>query len=182
MNSQILHYLSHGDLTAKPNIARLNGGEVVFDDGSREQIDLIIYATGYRWELPYLQEGLVRWQDGRPDLYMSVFSREHPALFVLGLFESNVAAYQLFDQLADLIARVLLAQSSGKEVAGRFAHLVRSDRPDLGGGIRYIGSARHVGYIDFGAFEGQIDRVRRHMAWPRTALGHYGDVLDEVGQ
>ena len=63
VNSQILHYLSHGDLTAKPNIARLNGGEVVFDDGSREPIDLIIYATGYRWELPYLQEGLVRSQD-----------------------------------------------------------------------------------------------------------------------
>ena len=182
VNSQILHYLSHGDLIAKPNIARLSGGEVVFDDGSREQIDLIIYATGYRWELPYLQEGLVRWQDGRPDLYMSVFSREHSALFVLGLFESNVAAYQLFDHLADLIARALLAQGSGKEVASRFAHLVRSDRPDLQGGIRYIGSARHVGYIDFGAFEGQIDRVRRHMAWPRIAPGSYSDVLlDEVG-
>ena len=112
---------------------------------------------------------------------MSVFSREHPALFVLGLFETNVAAYQLFDQLADLIARALLARGQRERSGRPLRALGGSDRPDLGGGIRYIRSARHVGYIDFGAFEGQIDRVRRHMAWPRTALGHYGDVLDEVG-
>jgi hypothetical protein len=175
VNSQILHYLSHGDLTAKPNIARLNGEEVIFDDGSREQIDLIICATGYRGELPYLQQGLVRWKDGRPDLYMGVFSREHPALFVLGLFETNGAAYQLFDQLADLIARALLALGSGNEAAVRFTHLVRTHRPNLGGGIRYIGSPRHVGYTDLGTLQKQIDRVRRHMAWPRIMPGALPD-------
>jgi Flavin-binding monooxygenase-like len=180
VNSQVLHYLSHGDLIAKPNISSLNGAEVVFDDGSREGIDVIIYATGYRWELPYLEGGLIRWEEGRPDLYMSVFAREHPTLFVLGLFESNVAAYQLFDQLADLIARVLLVQESGQKEARRFANFLRTDRPELGGGIRYVGSARHIGYIDFRAFEKHIDRVRRYMGWPPILPGCYRDALQET--
>ena len=109
--------LSHGDLTAKPNVGVLNGSRSSFSDGSRERIDLIICATGYRWQLPYLEEGLVRWAGGRPNLYMGVFSREHPNLFVLGLMESNAAAYQLFDELADLIARAFLAERDGGEDA-----------------------------------------------------------------
>ena len=179
VNSQVLHYLAHGDLIAKPNISHLNGADVVFDDGSREAIDLIIYATGYSWELPYLEEGLIQWQEGRPDLYMSAFSREHPALFVLGLFESNVAAYQLFDKLADVIARVLLVQQCGRDET-HFANLLRSDRPELGGGIRYVGSERHIGYIDFGAFEKHIDRVRRSMGWPPILPGWYKDALQKI--
>jgi hypothetical protein len=175
-----LHYLSHGDLIAKPNISRLNDAEVVFDDGSREKIDLILYATGYRWELPYLEEGLIRWEEEKPDLYMNVFSREHPALFVLGLAESNVAAYQMFDQLADLIARVLLAQQGEREEARRFANLLKTDRPQLGGGISYVASPRHVGYVDFSAFESHIDRVRRYIGWPPVRPGSYKDVLKET--
>jgi hypothetical protein len=180
VNSQLLHYLSHGDLIAKPNISRLNDAEVVFDDGSREKIDLILYATGYRWELPYLEEGLIRWEEEKPDLYMNVFSREHPALFVLGLAESNVAAYQMFDQLADLIARVLLAQQGEREEARRFANLLKTDRPQLGGGISYVASPRHVGYVDFSAFESHIDRVRRYIGWPPVRPGSYKDVLKET--
>jgi hypothetical protein len=42
MNTQILHYLGHGDCIAKGDIERLDGKDVVFKDGSREQIDLVI--------------------------------------------------------------------------------------------------------------------------------------------
>jgi len=181
VNSQILHYLSHGDLTAKPNVGVLDGSEVVFSDGSRERIDLIICATGYRWQLPYLEEDLVRWAGGRPNLYMGVFSREHPNLFVLGLMESNAAAYQLFDQLADLIARAILAERDEGEEAQRFKALMWTDHPNVSGGIRYVRSERHVGYVDFGAFQKQIDRVRRHMGWARIQPGHYRQVLQTPG-
>ena len=181
VNSQMLHYLAHGDLTAKPNIGFLNGSEVVFSDGSREQIDLIIFATGYRWQLPYLEDGLVRWSQGRPELYMNTFSREHSNLFVLGLMESNAAAYQLFDNLADLIARAFLAQQRGGEDADRLKTLLWTDRPDVSGGIRYVRSERHVGYVDFGAYQKHIDRIRRCLNWPPIRPGHYNAALKDPG-
>jgi hypothetical protein len=108
---------------------------------------------------------------------MGVFSREHPSLFVLGLMESNAAAYQLFDQLADLIARAILAERDEGEEAQRFKALIWTDHPNVSGGIRYVRSERHVRYVDFGAFQKQIDRVRQHMGWSRIQPGHYREVL-----
>jgi len=179
VNSQILHYLSHGDLKAKPNVGCLDGNEAVFDDGTREPIDLIIYATGYRWRLPYLQDGLLTWEEGRPDLYMKIFSREHPRLFVLGLFETNSAGYQLFDNMADLIARAILAQRSNRDEAQRLGRMMWTDRPNFSGGIQYVKSERHVGYLEFDAYAKQMDRLRRHMGWPQIARDHYVGALQQ---
>lgn len=36
LNSEILHHLRHGDIVIRPDIARLDGREVVFTDGTRE--------------------------------------------------------------------------------------------------------------------------------------------------
>ena len=38
VNSQLLHYLGHGDVTAKGNVERLDGKHVVFKDGSRGRL------------------------------------------------------------------------------------------------------------------------------------------------
>jgi hypothetical protein len=51
--------------------------------------------------------------------------------------------------------------------------MVRDDRPDLTGGVCYLESERHVGYVEINAFRKQIKRVRRRMGWPDIAHGHY---------
>ncbi|HYC80152.1 MAG TPA: NAD(P)-binding domain-containing protein, partial [Solirubrobacterales bacterium] len=46
VSSELLPRLGHGDITAKPNIERYEGGRTVrFVDGSREEIDLVVYCT-----------------------------------------------------------------------------------------------------------------------------------------
>jgi hypothetical protein len=181
INSQIIHHLSHGDLAAKPNVGCFDGSEAVFDDRTRERIDLAICATGYRWRLPYLEDGLVEWKEGRPDLYLRIFSREHPRLFVLGLFETNAAGYKLFDNMADLIARAILAQRDYPAEARRLNALMWTDRPDLGGGIDYVKSERHAGYLEYSALGKSMDRLRRHMQWPAIEPGYY-DIAREPNE
>ena len=178
LNTQILHHLSHGTLVAKPNVGALNGGIVVFEDGTREPIDLVIYATGYSWKLPYLEEGVVEWEAGRPDLYMKLFSREHPRLFVIGLFETNAAGYKLFDNMADLVARAILARRSRSE-ARRLAEFMWTDKHDTGGGIHYVKSERHMGYVDYLAYLKQMTRLRKHMGWPDIEPGQYDHALNK---
>ncbi len=39
MNTQILHYLGHGDLIAKGDVKGFDGRDVIFADGSREEVD-----------------------------------------------------------------------------------------------------------------------------------------------
>ena len=57
VSSELLPRLGHGDITVKPNIDRFAGGRTVrFADGSEEEIDLVVYCTGYKIEFPFLDE------------------------------------------------------------------------------------------------------------------------------
>ena len=46
-----------GDVMPKPNIRELRGRQVVFVDGSVEEIDVIIWCTGYKIIVPVLRRG-----------------------------------------------------------------------------------------------------------------------------
>ncbi|MDX5366141.1 MAG: NAD(P)-binding domain-containing protein, partial [Alphaproteobacteria bacterium] len=154
LNTQLLHYLGHGDIKAKPDVARFEGKTVHFKDGTSEEIDLVLCATGYTWKVPYVDPALFDWKEGRPDLYMNLFSRKNSTLYALGFMETNGGAYKLFDEMADLIARAILARSNG--TAAALDTLVSEDRPDLSGGIKFVGSARHATYVEIDAYRKQI--------------------------
>src|SRR5919204_1914903 len=47
VNSTLLYHLGHGDIIAKPDIQRLDGTRVIFQDGTSEDIDVIVYGTGF---------------------------------------------------------------------------------------------------------------------------------------
>jgi cation diffusion facilitator CzcD-associated flavoprotein CzcO len=53
ISDDLLVRLGHGDITVKPNIERLDGDTVHFVDGSAEQIDVIVYCTGYKISVPF---------------------------------------------------------------------------------------------------------------------------------
>ncbi len=59
MNSRLLHYLGHGDIIARKNVSSFEGREVVFENGNKEEIDLIVAATGYKRIFPFLSEDQV---------------------------------------------------------------------------------------------------------------------------
>ena len=147
LNSQLLHHLQHGNVQVKPDIDRLDGRDVVFKDGSREQIDLVLCATGYRWSAPYAAD-YFKWINGRPQMYLSMFNRQHRNLFGIGYIETNSSAYKLFDTQAWMIASYLKAQRDGAASAARFDELVKTDEPDLSGGLKFIKSARHEVYLE----------------------------------
>lgn len=162
LNTQILHYLGHGDCIAKPNIDRFDGDEVVFTDGSREAIDLVITATGYHHSCPFLDDDVLEMQGGRPDLYLGMFARNHPNLAVLGFVEFASAAYSNFDQMAQLIVADATA-ATDSATARTLQQLKASDRPDLRGGHHYIESDRHSNYVEVDTYLKQLNRVRRQL-------------------
>lgn len=112
VNNQLLHYLQHGDIRAKPGVDRLDGGGVVFTDGSRETVDLIITATGYDWALPYLDRALLTLKNERPQAFLKIFQPERPNLFLNGYIETNGGAYKLFDDMSQLIAQAIEDQAA----------------------------------------------------------------------
>src|SRR5262249_19614676 len=136
VNSQLLYHVGHGDITPKPDIAKLDGGAVEFVDGSRAEVDLIVYATGYNISFPFIDREHLNWQGDRPNLYLHVFHPQYDHLFVAGMIQSDSGLWGLADYQAQLIARFILAAERNEAAAERFRQLKREDRPDLGAGIR----------------------------------------------
>ena len=172
LNSRLLHHLQHGNIRAKPDIERLDGKQVVFKDGTRETIDLVLCATGYRWSCPYATE-FFEWVGGRPQMYLSMFNRNHRNLFGIGYLETNSSAYKLFDTQAYMIASYLKAQRTAPQSAQKFDAIMRQDEPDLSGGINFVKSQRHAVYIDAHTFKTCLRKLRRRMGWGELKDGMY---------
>jgi len=173
LNTQVLHHLSHGDIQAMPDVERFAGKTVHFKNGAAEEVDLVLCATGYDWSIPFVEPGQFRWKGHRPELYLALFSRENPSLYVMGYLETNHGAYRFFDDMADLLARAISARAAGGSAARDVNELIATDQIDLTGGIHFVGTERHATYVDATAYRKQLRRVRRRLGWPELAPGVY---------
>jgi cation diffusion facilitator CzcD-associated flavoprotein CzcO len=157
VNSQLLHHLSHGNITAKPDVASLNGRRVRFEDGTEEELDLIVFATGFRHEIPCLRSTLGN--GGPPALWGQMFVPGHPTLFIAGHFESDGGAYPLVSRQAALFAGL----ARNPAARARIAERMRVPPPDLTGGIRHIDSPRHGIHVNAEAFGNFVGRLAREI-------------------
>ena len=164
LNDQLLHHLRHGDIAARPDIARLDGGEVEFVDGRREAVDLVLLATGYRQSIPYLPDDALEWSGTRPQLYLNLFSRRQPSLMAMGFMETDGGAYRMFDRMADVIAQHAKDRIENPERARRMDQL-KARRPDLSGGVRYLATDRHANYVNHRVYLKTLDELVDEMGW-----------------
>jgi cation diffusion facilitator CzcD-associated flavoprotein CzcO len=174
MNTQILHFLAHGDITAKPDVARLDGRRVHFADGSAEEVDLIVWATGYHASIPFLARVLPHRDGTGPDLFATLIPPGVPDLFVVGHFEADGGAYPLVSKQATLIALLARAHARSPDATRAWIdRLTAGRRPDLSGGVRYVNSPRHANYAQFETYEkyltGLIAKARKEVINSRQA-------------
>ncbi|MGW1345640.1 flavin-containing monooxygenase [Kribbella sp. NPDC002412] len=85
--------LKSGRLDQRPVFTSFQGDTVVWADGTREQVDAVIFATGYRPNLPYLKALGALDSTGTP-IHKRGVSLTHPGLAYLGVefqrsFSSN---------------------------------------------------------------------------------------------
>ena len=85
-----------------------NRRAVYFEDGtSLEDVDHIIFGTGYSWTLPFLPELAATIRNNRlPNLYQHVFWRNDPTLCFVGAIAAGFT-FKVFEWQAVLAARFL---------------------------------------------------------------------------
>lgn len=160
VNSLILHHLGHGDLRVRADVERFDGSTVHFRDGSAGQYDLVLLATGYRLHYPFIDPAHLQWsgRSGAPDLYLNIFTAQHPTLFVLGMLEASGIGWQGRYEQADLVARYLAARRDRPDRAATLDRAVVGPRPDLSGGYHYLGIDRMSYYVNKDAYRGLVRR------------------------
>ena len=169
VNSQLLHYLAHGDIAARPDVAELCGHKVRFVDGSEEEVDLIVYATGYRSSIPVLPRSLLPAGAGAAPFFLNIF-HERPNLYAVGLFETDGAAYPIVSKQAALIAALIRAENESPAAVEWFRRLRSRPQPDLHGGIHYLKSQRHATYVQYDEYVHFLEKTLKKIArMPRTS-------------
>jgi cation diffusion facilitator CzcD-associated flavoprotein CzcO len=166
VNDQILHHLRHGDIGVRSEIASFDGDDVVFTDGKREPFDLVIMATGYQTKVPYLDESVFVWRGNRPNLYLRLFNQTRPGLAALGFTEGDGGAYELFDDMADMIARNAWAAEHDRPQFEALSKRWAGPDPDLSGGVKHQATDRHAAYVNLHAWQKMSKQLRKELGWP----------------
>lgn len=159
INSQLYYYAAHGRVHVKPDVAELCGDEVRFADGSREPIDVIVCATGYRITFPFLDRALLNWRDEKPNLFLNVFHPERDDLFVIGLIQPDSGQFGLVDYQSRLVAAYLAAMEANRPQAESFRNLKRNDAADLSAGLRYLDSPRHLLEVEHFSYRERLKKL-----------------------
>jgi cation diffusion facilitator CzcD-associated flavoprotein CzcO len=161
VNAQILQALGQGDIQPKPDLQELNGREVRFKDGSTEQVDLIIYATGYQVSFPFLEPLHLNATGGRPDFHLHVFHPTYDNLFIIGMIMPDSGVWWLMDLQAQAVARYIRALRGNVAGLRKFQGRKQGPCPDLGGGIHYVRSERHRFEVEHSSYRGRLRQVIR---------------------
>jgi cation diffusion facilitator CzcD-associated flavoprotein CzcO len=164
INGQFLHEIAHRRITPKPDVAELRGDRVRFKDGSEAAIDLIVYATGFKIEIPFIESGLLNWRGERPDFYLHVFHPEKDTLFIAGLIQPDSGQWGLVDLQTQLIARFIHAVDHQPAKAMRFCQLKNKPPAQLGGGIRYLNTARHSIEVEHFSYRERLQKLIRSLS------------------
>ncbi|MEZ4928867.1 MAG: NAD(P)-binding domain-containing protein [Chitinophagales bacterium] len=89
VNSLIVYYAGHGDIDIRGDIDHFEGKTVYFKNGTQEDYDLILLATGYKLYYPFIDNEELNWKGASPHLYLNIFHPEKNNLFVLGMVEAS---------------------------------------------------------------------------------------------
>lgn len=151
INSLILHHLGHGDIKAHRDIRQIDGRTITFSDGESSDYDLILMATGYLLDYPFIEREQLNWpadQDA-PQLYMNVFHPEYDNLFMMGMVEAAGLGWEGRNQQARLVALYIKQRQQNTAAAQQFNEVKRARSGiNLDGGYHYIKLARMAYYVN----------------------------------
>lgn len=161
VNTMVLNHLGQGDLRVRPDVALLDGDTVRFSDGSDGEYDLVLLATGYRLDYPFVDREHLFWQGSTPRLFLNIFPPSFNGLFVAGMIEASGIGWQGRYEQAELLADYLVAAERDPVAAARFRDRVTTRPwPDLTGGYRYLDLDRMAYYVNKTAYRAAVRRER----------------------
>lgn len=123
LNDELPGRIITGKVVVKPSIKEVKENSVVFNNTAKEEpIDIIIFATGYTFAFPFLDESVVKVEDGQASLYKYIFPAHlpKPTLAVIGLIKPLGSMVPTGETQARWVVQVL----KGNWVRKSWAHLL----------------------------------------------------------
>ena len=107
-NGTIINDVAYNRITVKQGIERIEDKTLYFVDGMAEEFDVLIAATGYLIDLPYISREIVPLEDNKLELYKRVVSPGWPGLYFLGFFNLDSALNMVYEHQARWVREIEL--------------------------------------------------------------------------
>uniref|UniRef100_A0A8C6TH99 Flavin-containing monooxygenase n=1 Tax=Neogobius melanostomus TaxID=47308 RepID=A0A8C6TH99_9GOBI len=149
VNDDLPNRILSGTVQVKPNIRRIQGSSIEFEDGSVvENIDLVVFATGYTFSYPFLASQVVSVTNNKASLFKYVFPPEldKPTLAIIGLVQPLGAIMPISEMQARWATRVF---KGVVKLPSPSAMLQDIKYKEEAMAKRYVASPRHTIQVDY---------------------------------
>lgn len=119
VSTEVFHYLKHGRITPRPDVAAVDGRRVRFVDGRAADYDIVVFATGFDVSFPFLEPGMVPVDGKTPQLLGGMLRPEHRHLWIVGAYQPRYGIGPLLTPLGKVIAKWVPLQDELSVPLGR---------------------------------------------------------------
>ena len=153
VSSELLLRLGSGDAVAKPNVEELLGDRVRFTDGSVEEVDVIVYATGYKITFPFFDPGLISAPRNVLPLYKRMFKPGMDDLAFIGFGQAIPTIFPFSECQAKLAGRWLAGDWALPPAIEMEDEIRRDERAQA---RQFTSRERHTMEVDHNVYEYEL--------------------------
>lgn len=155
INSQLFYKIGHGDVIPVDDIACLDDKITTLSDGSKVEVDTIIYSTGFKLSFPFLSDLSLNLNEaGLPVFYKNIFHPKDDTLLFIGLIQPNSGIWFLMESQANLAVKHVLLGSESK------LHTYIKDEQETKY-FNYITCYRNHLEVDYYRYSNELNRFDR---------------------
>ncbi len=122
-NANIVNHIHYRRVVVKNGIERIDGKMLHFVDGSAEEFDTLIAATGYEIDLDFVPKEILAIKDNGLDLYMRLVPPDWRGLYFLAFFNSDTALNWICEGQTRWIREHEAGRAAFPDTAGMLAEI-----------------------------------------------------------
>ncbi len=161
-NGTIVTDITYNRIKVKQGIKRIDGQTIYFEDGTSGEFDVLLAATGYLIDLPFISREIVPLEDNRLELFKRMVPPNWPGLYLMGFFNTDTALNMVYEHQARWVRDIELGQAKLPPVADMEADIAAKRRwvkAHYKASPRHTIEEEHVPYIR--ELEKSIRQMRR---------------------
>lgn len=170
LSENLVMNIEYNRITVKPGITGISGKTITFADGTEEDFDVLVGATGYKVHLPFIGSDLVEVKGNHVDLYKRIFVPEWPGLCFVGMLNPRGTLNRIFEEQSALLVRYIRGELVLPSPAEMYADIEGKNRRSR---AMYTDAPRHeleepdMGYVE------ELHRLSRDGA---IRARHHGEI------
>ena len=97
-NGTLAIHLAYRRVSVKQKIEKIDGKTLHFSDGTSDTFDVVIAASGYLIDLPFIKPDVLPVVDNSIELYKRIVSTNHPGLYFIGFINTSTGLPYAFER------------------------------------------------------------------------------------